>query len=74
MDVCLERFPVIILSFETACTYLKSKQTRKILQIIVIKGKETRGVYIHWTGLLDWNTGLDYWTDIFLVLTHFVVG
>ena len=20
------------------------------------------GVSIHWTGLLDWNTGLDYWT------------
>ena len=19
-------------------------------------------VSIHWTGLLDWNTGLDYWT------------
>jgi len=32
------------------------------------------GVYIHWTGLLDWNTGLDYWTDIFLVFTHVVVG
>ena len=25
------------------------------------------GVTIQWTGLLDWNTGLDYWTDIFLV-------
>ena len=22
------------------------------------------GVSIHWTGLLDWNTGLDYWTDL----------
>jgi len=20
----------------------------------------------HWTGLLDWNTGMDYWTDTFL--------
>jgi len=28
------------------------------------------GVSIHWTGLLDWNTGLDYWTDIFLVFAH----
>ena len=28
-------------------------------------------VYNQWTGLLDWNTGLDYWTDIFLVFTHF---
>jgi len=33
-----------------------------------------RGVSIHWTGLLDWNTGLDYWTDVFLVFTHVVVG
>jgi len=23
---------------------------------------------------LDWTTGMDYWTDIFLVFTHFVVG
>ena len=22
-------------------------------------------VTIHWTGLLDWNTGLDYWTELF---------
>ena len=28
------------------------------------------GVSIHWTGLLDWNTGLDYWTGIFLVFGH----
>ena len=21
----------------------------------------------HWTGLLDWNTGMDYWTDIFII-------
>ena len=32
------------------------------------------GVTNHWTGLLDWNTGLDYWTDIFLVFTHSEVG
>ena len=32
------------------------------------------GVTIQWTGLLDWNTGLDYWTDIFLVFTHSEVG
>ena len=32
------------------------------------------GVTNHWTGLLDWNTGLDYWTDIFLVFTHPEVG
>ena len=23
-----------------------------------------RGVSIHWTGLLDWITGLDYWTGL----------
>ena len=22
-------------------------------------------VTIHWTGLLDWNTGLDYWIEVF---------
>ena len=22
------------------------------------------GVFIHWTGLLDWTTGLDYWTGL----------
>jgi len=27
----------------------------------------------HWTGLLDWNTGMDYWTDIFLVFKYIVV-
>ena len=25
----------------------------------------------HWTGLLDWNTGMDYWTDIFFGFAHF---
>ena len=23
------------------------------------------GVSIHWTGPLDWNTGLNYWTEVF---------
>ena len=32
------------------------------------------GVTNHWTGLLDWNTGLDYWTDIFLIFTHSEIG
>ena len=36
-------------------------------------GGDAIGVYIHWTGLLDWNTGLDYWTDIFLVIIDVVV-
>ena len=25
----------------------------------------TQAVTIHWTGLLDWNTGLNYWTGDF---------
>ena len=25
----------------------------------------------HWTGLLDWNTGLDYWTGLFFHFMHF---
>ena len=29
------------------------------------------GVYKQWNGLLDWNTGMDYQTGIFLVFTHF---
>ena len=24
-----------------------------------------RGRYKHWIGLLEWNTGLDYWNEIF---------
>ena len=30
-------------------------------------------VTIHWTGLLDWNTGLDYWTEVFSFLQNYVV-
>ena len=29
-----------------------------------IKSLLVLGVSIHWTGLLDWNTKLDYWTDL----------
>ena len=29
------------------------------------------GVSIHWTGLLDLTTGLDYWTDLFASKNHF---
>ena len=31
-------------------------------------------IIIQWTGLLDWNTGLDYLTHILLVFTHSVVA
>ena len=30
----------------------------------IIKQGCRKGVSIHWTGLLDWNTGLDYWNDL----------
>ena len=32
-----------------------------------VLGKQiySKVVSIHWTGLLDWNTGLDYWTGLF---------
>ena len=25
----------------------------------------------HWTGLLEWTTGMDYWTDLFCAKNHF---
>jgi len=31
-------------------------------------GERLAGVYIHWTGLLNWNNGLNYWTDIISLL------
>ena len=30
-----------------------------------------RAVYNHWTGLLEWTTGMDYWTDLFCTKNHF---
>ena len=30
----------------------------------VTRDKWIKGVCIHWTGLLDWTTGLDYWTGL----------
>ena len=30
------------------------------------------GVSIQWTGLLDWNTGLDYWIEFFPFIDKFV--
>ena len=26
---------------------------------------QVMAVTIHWTGLLNWNTGLDHWTELF---------
>ena len=30
-----------------------------------LEGTHNWGVTIHWTGLLDWHTELDYWPEIF---------
>ena len=27
-------------------------------------GRPSRGVYNHWTGLVDWTGGLDWWTGL----------
>ena len=26
----------------------------------------------HWTGLLEWTTGIDYWTDLFVLKIIFM--
>ena len=30
------------------------------------------GRYKQWNGLLEWNTGLDYWTELFSFLDKFL--
>ncbi len=30
----------------------------------------SKGVFIHWTGMVDWNTGLDYWNEFESKLDH----
>ena len=32
-----------------------------------------KGEYKQWTGLLEWNTGMDYWNDLFLILRVFIM-
>ena len=34
----------------------------------------SRGVYIRWTGSLDWTTGLDYWTLVILCKSVFMTS
>ena len=31
-----------------------------------------QGIYKQWNGLLEWNTGLDYWTELFSFLDKFL--
>ena len=42
-------------------TLRKSRYT--IIIMNNLNNKIFVGVFVHWTGLLDWNTGLDYWTE-----------
>ena len=37
-----------------------------------LKSPKPMGVSIHRTGLLDWNTGLEYWTELFSFLDKFL--
>ena len=36
----------------------------------LVLGTSCRAVYNRWTGLVDWTSGLDYWTDRFSFKTH----
>ena len=40
---------------------------------VIISHWLAMGVTIYWTELVDWNTGLNYWTEIFLFFTQVVV-
>ena len=48
------------------CLYFISARFNLLLSAVHIAGAANRlaGVSIHWTGPLDWTTGLDYWTDV----------
>ena len=36
-----------------------------------VTSKRLQVVYNHWTGLVDWTGGLDWWTDILYAKNHF---
>jgi len=55
----------------TKVDYLLPSNTLDDTKISI--GMITRVVSNHWTGLLGRNTGMDYWTDTFLVFKHIVV-
>ena len=46
------------------CMFLKFNRGR------IAQSETCKGVSIHWTGLLGWITGLDYWTRKFLDTAH----
>ena len=41
------------------------EEAEELLTTLKPKESPLKAVTIHWTGLLDWNTGLDYWTGDF---------
>jgi len=62
-------------SFDVASVisrYAQLEQENNELHAENIALKRKMVVSNHWTGLLDWNTGMDYWTDTFLVFKHIV--
>ena len=42
----------------------KSVAFRQHDHLVSVLFGDLLGVSIHWTGLLEWNTGLDYWNDL----------
>ena len=56
---------VIITSLTLCCAYAStwSGSCQSHTQNLE-SGDSNKGVCIHWTGLLDWTTGLDYWTGL----------
>ena len=47
------------------CSHLNILLTFTLLAHFMHTGyMSALAVTIHWTGLLDWNTGLDYWTEV----------
>jgi len=50
---------------------------QKIISLFSFSSWQTTGSLVlkgRYIQTLDWTTGMDYWTDIFLVFTHVVVG
>ena len=43
-----------------------------VYKLLLHSAFTTLVVYNQWTGLLDWNTAMDCWTDIFWFLHIFV--
>ena len=63
---CRTMFMVIIIKiYRNTLLIIMYIHMLDILEFSIRAYKNCTGVSIHWTGLLDWNTGLDYWTGVF---------